>query len=48
MRYAAAIVAIDEGKPEHARMLISAAPRWPDESAFRSFHDEIEHQLSPP
>ncbi len=46
MRYAAAIVAIDEGKPEHARMLIALAPRWPNESAFRSFHDEIEHHLT--
>lgn len=48
MRYAAAIVAIDEGKPDHARMLIALAPRWPDESAFRSFHDEIETHLAPP
>ncbi len=41
MRYAAAIVAIDNGDPDKARALIANAPAWPRESAFRSFHDEI-------
>ncbi|MFO0551510.1 MAG: hypothetical protein U0271_24185 [Polyangiaceae bacterium] len=41
MRYAAAIVAIDHGMREKARELIDKAPRWPEESAFRSFHEEI-------
>lgn len=41
MRYAAAIVAIDQGEPHQARELIANAPSWPDASAFRSFHDEL-------
>jgi hypothetical protein len=41
MRYAAAIVAIDEGRRDKARLLIEGAPRWPEESAFRSFHEEL-------
>jgi hypothetical protein len=41
MRYASAIVAIDEGNKEKARMLLEGAPDWPSESAFRSFHDEL-------
>jgi hypothetical protein len=41
MRYAAAIVAIDSGDRDKARALIANAPPWPEESAFRSFHDEI-------
>lgn len=41
MRYAAAVVAIDEGDPAKARELLGEAPAWPAESAFRAFHDEI-------
>jgi hypothetical protein len=42
MRYAAAIVAIDEGDRPAACALIEGAPRWPEESAFGPFHREIE------
>lgn len=45
MRYAAAIVAIDQGDQSRARALIDGAPRWPNESAFRNFHDEISGML---
>lgn len=41
MRYAAAILAIDDGDVERARKLIADAPAWPAESAFHSFHEEI-------
>jgi hypothetical protein len=41
MRYAAAIVAIDSGDRDRAKTLIANAPAWPEESAFRSFHEEI-------
>lgn len=41
MRYASAVVAIDEGDGEKARALLDGAPDWPSESAFRTFHDEI-------
>lgn len=41
MRYASAIVAIDEGDKERARTLLEGAPDWPIESAFRGFHDEL-------
>jgi hypothetical protein len=41
MRYASAVVAIDEGRLEKARLLLQGAPLWPSESMFRAFHDEI-------
>lgn len=41
MRYAAAVIAIDENDGERAQSLLEGAPRWPEESAFRAFHDEI-------
>jgi hypothetical protein len=41
MRYAEAVVAIDEGHKEEVQMLLSGAPAWPEESAFRTFHDEL-------
>jgi hypothetical protein len=47
MRYAAAVIAIDEGDPGHARVLLAKAPSWPTESTFRAFHDEILHHAPP-
>ena len=41
----AAIVAIDQRQLDKARALIERAPSWPEESTFRSFHQEIEAQL---
>lgn len=41
MRYAGAVIAIDEGDSAKARGLVEGAPDWPSESAFRMFHDEI-------
>ncbi len=46
MRYAAAIVAIDRGEPAKASTLIEGAPRWPQESSFRAFHDEISRAIT--
>lgn len=46
MRYAGAVIAIDEGDPERARRLLDGAPKWPEESAFRAFHEEIAQQLA--
>jgi hypothetical protein len=45
MRYAAAVVAIDEGQLGRAADLIAGAPSWPDVSAFRSFQHEIEEEI---
>jgi hypothetical protein len=45
MRYAAAVVAIDEGDGRKARALVEKAPAWPGESTFRAFHDEIVAQV---
>lgn len=45
MAYARAVVLVDAGRREEARVLLSAAPVWPEESAFRSFHDELDAQL---
>ncbi|WP_433932253.1 hypothetical protein AB3662_47205 [Sorangium cellulosum] len=41
MRYAAAVVAIDEGELARVERLLANAPSWPQESTFRAFHDEI-------
>jgi hypothetical protein len=41
MRYAAAVVAIDHGRARDVRALLAEAPAWPEESAFRAFHDEL-------
>jgi hypothetical protein len=45
MRYAAAVVAIDEGHLGRAADLVAGAPNWPPVSAFRSFQDEIEGEI---
>jgi hypothetical protein len=45
MRYAGAVIAIDEGDPSRARRLLEGAPKWPEGSAFRGFHEEITQQL---
>ncbi len=41
MRYAAAIVAVDHGKSREVAELLEGAPEWPQESAFRLYHDEL-------
>jgi hypothetical protein len=41
MRYAAAIVAVDHGRPRVVKDLLEGAPEWPAESAFRGYHDEL-------
>ncbi|WP_050435483.1 hypothetical protein [Chondromyces crocatus] len=45
MRYAAAVIAIDEGDLGGAKGLLSNAPPWPDESTFKAFHEEITEQI---
>ncbi len=48
MRYAAAVVSIDGGEPREAARLLAGAPRWPRDSAFAAFHEEIAaHALAP-
>lgn len=46
MRYAAAVIAVDQGDREKAMALLASAPTWPAESIFRAFHDEIVTQLA--
>ena len=46
MRYARAVVAIDRGRTADARELLVGAPTWPEESAFRTFHDELAAKLA--
>jgi hypothetical protein len=41
MRYAAAIVAVDRGRPNDVQNLLLNAPPWPKESAFREYHGEL-------
>ena len=46
MRYAAAVIAVDQGDRVRAMDLLASAPAWPAESIFRTFHDEIVTQLA--
>lgn len=48
MRYAASIIAIDEGDVVRARKLIADAPVWPAESAFHAFHAELAPMIGLP
>lgn len=41
LRYATAIIAVDQGDSARVRQLLAGAPDWPRESTFRAFHDEI-------
>jgi hypothetical protein len=45
MRYAEAILCFDRGEKVRARELIQAAPTWPTQSAFASFHAELMGKL---
>lgn len=47
MRYALAVVHIDQGRRDEALALVSAAPEWPEGSAFNAFQAEIVEQGSP-
>ncbi len=40
-RYAAAVIAIDEGRTEDVPSLLAGAPPWPEQSAFRLYTDEL-------
>lgn len=46
MTYGAAVLAIDEGRPAAAKSLLKGAPRWPEASAFRAFHEEVLAQVA--
>ena len=46
MRYAAAIIAVDEGRRAEAAGLVEGAPTWPSQSVFRSFDDELKSRLA--
>lgn len=41
MRYARVVYLVNAGRDREARDLLVDAPAWPEESAFRSFHDEL-------
>lgn len=45
MRYGAAILSMDEGDLQGAKVLIDGAPTWPSESRFSVFHQEIAAEL---
>ena len=47
MRYAAAVVAIDRGRRNEVAALLSGAPRWPEESAFHAYHQELIARANP-
>jgi hypothetical protein len=48
MRYAAAVVHVDRGERDAARRLLAGAPAWPQDSAFASFHRELESHAAEP
>lgn len=41
MRYATAVIAIDQGKRDKVPELLAGAPTWPRESAFYTYHQEL-------
>jgi hypothetical protein len=41
MRYAAAVIALDSGRPREVPALLAGAPTWPVTSAFQAYHDEL-------
>ncbi len=41
MRYALAVVHVDQGRRDEALALISTAPEWPEGSAFNAFQAEL-------
>jgi hypothetical protein len=41
MSYAAAVASIDQGEGKEAAALVKGAPKWPQDSAFSAFHEEI-------
>jgi hypothetical protein len=47
MRYALAVVHIDQGRRDQALELVEAAPEWPDGSAFNAFQAEILERSAP-
>jgi hypothetical protein len=47
MRYAAAVASIDHGDPRSAAKLLEGAPRWPHDSVFSAFHEEITEHSAP-
>lgn len=46
MRYAEATARITLGQKDSARRLLSGAPAWPEDSAFRGFHRELVEVLA--
>ncbi|HEY8079235.1 MAG TPA: hypothetical protein VIF62_34120 [Labilithrix sp.] len=42
MRYARAVFLVDRGRTDEARALLTGAPTWPEKSAFRQFHEELD------
>jgi uncharacterized membrane protein len=47
MRYALAVVHIDQGRRDAALELVEAAPEWPEGSAFNAFQAEIIERSAP-
>jgi hypothetical protein len=41
MRYAQAIVAVDQGHAAEVPALLAGAPAWPESSAFHAYHGEL-------
>jgi hypothetical protein len=48
MRYAAAVVAIDEGRRTDVPALLEDAPTWPEASAYRAYQSELFAQVVRP
>jgi hypothetical protein len=47
MRYALAVVHIDQGRRDEAHDLVASAPEWPEGSAFNAFQEEILERTEP-
>jgi hypothetical protein len=48
MRYGAIVAYLERGDRGRAQLLLADAPRWPADSAFRAFQEELTGLAAPP
>ena len=48
MRYGAIVAYLERGERERAKLLLANAPKWPTDSAFRAFQEELTGLVAEP